>query len=78
MKEWIIKTFTQGGQPNLSANIVKSITLSFPPLQEQKAIAQILSHMDAEVEALEKKLEKYKQIKEGMMEKLLTGQVRLV
>jgi len=34
--------------------------------------------MDAEIEALEKKLDKYKKIKEGMMEKLLTGQVRLV
>jgi len=34
--------------------------------------------MDSEIEALEKKLDKYKKIKEGMMEKLLTGQVRLV
>jgi type I restriction enzyme S subunit len=49
-----------------------------PPLPEQKAIAQILSDMDAEIEALEKKLDKYRKIKEGMMEKLLTGQVRLV
>lgn len=54
------------------------VKLSLPPLPEQKAIAQILSDMDAEIEALEKKLDKYRKIKEGMMEKLLTGQVRLV
>lgn len=78
MKEWITKTFTQGGQPNLSANIIKSIPIPLPPLKEQKAIAQILSDMDSEIESLEKKLEKYKLTKEAMMEKLLTGQVRLV
>jgi type I restriction enzyme S subunit len=54
------------------------IFFSIPPLPEQKAIAQILSDMDSEIEALEKKLEKYKLIKEGMMDKLLTGKVRLV
>lgn len=45
--------------------------------QEQKAIAQILSNMDAEIEALEEKLEKYKKIKQGMMQELLTGRIRL-
>ena len=63
---------------HLSHSDVENLELPLPPLPEQKAIAQILSDMDAEIEALEKKLEKYKQIKEGMMEKLLTGQVRLV
>ena len=47
-------------------------------LQEQTRIAQILSDMDSEIEALEKKLEKYKQIKQGMMQNLLTGRIRLV
>ncbi len=51
---------------------------AIPLLSEQKAIAQILSDMDLEIEALEKKLHKYKLIKEGMMEKLLSGKVRLV
>lgn len=45
---------------------------------EQKAIAQVLSDMDAEIEALEEKLEKYKTIKQGMMQELLTGRIRLI
>ena len=57
---------------------MKSIEISVPPLNEQKAIAQVLSDMDAEIEALEEKLEKYKTIKQGMMQELLTGRIRLI
>lgn len=46
-------------------------------IEEQSRIAGILSDMDAEIEALESKLEKYKQIKQGMMQNLLTGKIRL-
>jgi type I restriction enzyme S subunit len=49
-----------------------------PPLPEQKAIAQILSDMDSEIEALEKKRDKYKLVKQGMMQELLTGKTRLL
>lgn len=49
-----------------------------PKLDEQKAIAQVLSDMDAEIEALEEKLKKYKTIKQGMMQELLTGRIRLI
>jgi len=45
---------------------------------EQKEIVKVLSDMDAEIEALEEKLEKYKRLKEGMMQELLTGRIRLV
>ena len=45
---------------------------------EQTAIANILSEMDAEIEALEQKLDKYKMIKQGMMQELLTGKTRLI
>jgi len=48
-----------------------------PSTQEQKAIAQILSDMDNEIEALNKKLYKLKYIKDGMMSELLTGKIRL-
>jgi type I restriction enzyme S subunit len=54
------------------------ITFSIPPLPEQTRIATILSDMDAEIEALEKKLAKYRQIKQGMMQELLTGKTRLI
>lgn len=47
-------------------------------LAEQQAIAQVLSDMDGEIEQLEKKLVKYQQIKQGMMQELLTGRIRLV
>ncbi|WP_407281265.1 restriction endonuclease subunit S [Lactococcus formosensis] len=47
-------------------------------LKEQKAIATILSDMDEEILKLEEKLEKYKKIKQGMMEQLLTGKIRLI
>ena len=45
---------------------------------EQTAIATILSDMDAEIAALEAKLSKARQIKQGMMQELLTGRTRLV
>ena len=45
---------------------------------EQTAIATVLSDMDAEIAALEAKLSKARQIKQGMMQELLTGRTRLV
>jgi len=49
-----------------------------PDLEEQTAIAQVLSDMDSEIEAFEHKLEKYRLIKQGMMQELLTGKKRLI
>ena len=57
---------------------LKEFVYFVPPIEEQKAIAQVLSDMDAEIEALEEKLEKYKTIKQGMMQELLTGRIRLI
>jgi len=76
-KEEIIEKYTQGGQPNLSGKIVKSIEMKFPQLEEQKAIAQILSDMDREIQVLRQKREKAGQIKQGMMQQLLTGRIRI-
>jgi len=50
----------------------------FPPLPEQTTIATALSDMDAEIAALEAKLAKARQIRQGMMQNLLTGRIRLV
>jgi len=52
------------------------ISLS-PTIEEQRAIAKILSDMDAEIEALERKKKKYEMLKKGAMELLLTGKIRL-
>lgn len=49
-----------------------------PTIEEQTAIASILADMDNEIEALEQKLEKARYIKQGMMQQLLTGKIRLV
>jgi type I restriction enzyme S subunit len=49
-----------------------------PTLEEQIAIASILSAMDLEINALEEKLIKFKQIKEGMTQELLSGRIRLI
>jgi type I restriction enzyme S subunit len=67
-----------GAQPFLSLYQIGNITIPLPPLPEQKAIAKILTEMDAEIEALEKKREKYKNIKQGMMQELLTGKTRII
>jgi type I restriction enzyme, S subunit len=64
--------------PNITGKDVRNFPTPLPPLPEQQAIAQALSNMDAEIEALEKKHEKYKAIKQGMMQELLTGKTRLV
>jgi type I restriction enzyme S subunit len=57
---------------------VKAIEVTIPQTAEQSAIAAILSDMDAELAALESKLSKARQVKQGMMQELLTGRTRLV
>jgi type I restriction enzyme S subunit len=62
---------------NLRPSSVEELQLLIPDLEEQAAIATVLSEMDAEIEALEAKLAKARQIKQGMMQELLTGRTRL-
>ena len=65
------------GVPSLNAKVIESINIAFPPtLDEQIAIAQILTDMDDEISQLEADRNKYKQIKAGMMQQLLTGKIR--
>jgi type I restriction enzyme, S subunit len=62
----------------ISKNNLKLVSIFYPPsVTEQKAIAEILSDMDNEIAALEAKRHKYKQVKQGMMQELLTGKTRL-
>jgi type I restriction enzyme S subunit len=57
---------------------LKKVPCIIPPTkEEQSAIAQVLSDMDAEIEEIEQKRDKYQMIKEGMMQQLLTGRIRL-
>lgn len=65
------KRISRGNLGTLRVRIPKS-------LSEQERISTILSDMDAEIETLEQKLAKAKQVKQGLMQKLLTGRIRLV
>ena len=65
--------------PNIQKKSIENFELSLPiNLQEQIAISNVLSDMDLEIEELEQKLEKHKKIKQGMMQELLSGRIRLV
>jgi type I restriction enzyme, S subunit len=62
---------------HLSHKDVESIEKPLPTIEEQTAIASILSDMDAEIATLERKLQKARAVKQGMMQELLTGRTRL-
>jgi type I restriction enzyme S subunit len=64
--------------PAVNSSDIKNLKIPLPSFNEQKAIAQILSDMDSEIEALEQKRDKYKALKQGMMQELLTGKTRLI
>jgi len=65
-------------QPGLSVSRLLAFSLDVPPFEEQTAIATILSDMDAELAALQIRRDKTHALKQGMMQALLTGRIRLV
>ncbi|HEM7582930.1 TPA: restriction endonuclease subunit S [Serratia marcescens] len=69
---------TGSAQLNFGPYHVNQVKISVPNKKEQTAIATILSDMDAEIQALEQRLSKTRQIKQGMMKELLTGKTRLL
>lgn len=75
----IMKTLAQGSTRfNLSKKALLAAKVTLPTMSEQSAITAILADMDAEIAALTEKHEKARAIKQGMMQQLLTGRVRLV
>jgi type I restriction enzyme S subunit len=75
----LIYSLAQGAtRYNLSKTNFLKLSLNLPLLPEQKAIAQVLSDMDKEITALEKRRTKTQAIKQGMMQELLTGKTRLI
>jgi type I restriction enzyme S subunit len=66
-------TFLEIGKTQLAA-----FTVRLPATNEQVAIAEVLSDMDAEILALEQRRDKTRRLKQGMMQELLTGRTRLV
>jgi type I restriction enzyme S subunit len=65
------------GVPSLSSKTIGEIKITLPYYTEQSAIAAVLSDMDTEIESLTAKLNKAKSIKQGMMQELLTGRIRI-
>ena len=62
----------------LDTKILKAFEVWLPPKEEQEAISAVLSDMDAEISALEQRRNKTKNIKQAMMQELLTGKTRLI
>ena len=69
---------TGGAQPHVHPSDLNELQILYAKdIEEQQAIATILSDMDKEIADLEAQLDKYRLLKSGMMQKLLTGQIRL-
>lgn len=73
-----LATGTSGTMKNIGKSALLALQLRFPSGAEQKAITTILSDMDAELAALEARRDKTRALKQGMMQELLTGRIRLV
>jgi type I restriction enzyme S subunit len=57
---------------------LRTLRITLPPIEEQSAVANLFKEIDSEIEMLQKKLTKYRMIKQGMMQVLLTGKIRLL
>lgn len=74
-----IQYVTKGGaQATVTIADIRNFKIPTPEKGERDAISGILENMDHEVEALEQKLEKYREVKQGMLQQLLTGKIRLM
>lgn len=76
--EQVLKLVTGSTVFHLYASDMRKFEFPLPSVDEQRAIASVLSDMDAEIAALEDKLTKARAVKQGMMQVLLTGEIRLV
>jgi type I restriction enzyme, S subunit len=77
-EEQVLQLVTGSTVFHLYGSDMKKFTFSLPSLPEQTAIATVLSDMDAEIAALEARRDKIHDLKQGMMQELLTGRIRLV
>lgn len=75
---WVTVNSMRSGQPGINGNEYGNLLVPCPKPEEQSAISTILSDMDSDIQTLEQRLNKTRQIKQGMMQELLTGKTRLV
>ena len=69
-KDEILKTYLQGGQGNLSAQIVQALSFDFPCLEEQNLIADFFTDFDEAIAAAKKELELWKELKKGLLQQM--------
>lgn len=75
----VMKSLAQGStRYNISKTALKQAVLKLPTLDEQNAVAEVIRDMSEELSRLQRRLAKSREIKQGMMQQLLTGKVRLV
>ena len=78
-RDSLISSSTVSANTNINQPALKNLIIVYPSSkEEQTAIANVLSSMDKEIETLNTKLEKYRNLKTAMMQQLLTGKIRLV
>lgn len=77
LKMFISSSARSDGLFNISSNDFFGIRIVVPPFEEQKKIAGVLGGMDEQIALLKKYLEKLKEQKKGLMQKLLTGEIRV-
>jgi type I restriction enzyme S subunit len=63
--------------PNISSSMFEGLNIVLPPLLEQTKIADILSSVDNKLEVLSEKKTHYQELKQGLMQQLLTGKIRV-
>ncbi|AFT86189.1 Putative type-1 restriction enzyme [Paraburkholderia phenoliruptrix BR3459a] len=67
-----------GGRGGLNLNLIRGLEVPIPCLDEQRAIAQLLADMESDIVVVDSRLAKARAVKQGMMQELLTGRIRLV
>jgi type I restriction enzyme S subunit len=77
-RKFLISSAKTATMTTIDQGAIKNCPILLPSLEEQKLIIQILSDMDFELEGIKKRLAKTQQIKQGMMQELLTGKTRLI
>ena len=76
-KDQIVYKYLQGGQGNLSANIIKKLEFKYPSLTEQKKISQFFMSFDNKLELYENKIIKYNNLKKGLLQQMF-GYVHII
>lgn len=74
--DWVKVMSTRSGQPGINSNEYSGFLVQIPSIGEQEKIASILSEIDKKIEKYINKKQKLEELKKGLMQKLLTGEIR--